>query len=60
MPDREYKIALIRAPDLMRGWLAYSADARNYVITPDRIVTVRAANLQQAKSRAITQARGEG
>lgn len=41
-------------------WRRGSAAGLFFGGEPHRIVTVKAANMQQAKSRAITQVRGEG
>ena len=54
--NREYRVALFREPRVKRGWLAYSADTlyRYTSGEPDKVVTIKASSMAQAKSKAIS------
>lgn len=53
-PLEEFEVRLIKAPNCIRGWLAYLAKSSSAY--PTLIVKVAAENGAKAKSKAITQA----
>ena len=51
-----FTVALFRAPDCIRGWLAYSNKTVNRYTSeePDVVMSIVADNMPQAKQKAIT------
>ena len=51
---KEYTVYLFKAPECIRGWLAYLSTYKYVSSNPDRIITVKAENGSKARNIAIT------